>query len=138
MRREKMMVSVTGEVLTVMLSDSNLPEKTCEKVVRTFAQELHVRATGRELSNDEIEVFPAAILMQRVCEQCSERIVGPAYSCPVCHRCFCYRHRVPEKHGCRRDMTDRSKILEANPSKRISSSRSRRRPAAIISKVPCG
>lgn len=137
-RREKMVVSASGDGLTVILSDNNLPEKTCEKVVRLFVQELHMRVTGKHLSDDEIEVSPLAMLMHRVCEFCSERIIGPSYSCPVCRRCFCYEHRRPETHGCSRNKKNRGRVLQTNPSARVSSSRCGRRPVVVINKVPCG
>lgn len=136
---ERIFLSPENDSLTVMLSDANLPEESCEEVVRRFVQDIYEKAMGRSLSKNEIKVSGIAVLTHYCCEFCSGAITEFAYSCPVCGRCFCYAHRRPESHGCA-GLRSRTAQPESpvKVKERFSSSRSRGRPKVRISKVPCG
>ncbi len=134
---EKVMVSTRGDGLTLILSDGNMREESCEQVVRRFVQELHTKATGRALAEEEIKVSTVAFLPRYVCEFCSGQITDLPYTCPVCGRCFCYEHRRPETHGCERARATNKTCLSDD--RTLDSARSRKQgPTVLVRKVPCG
>jgi len=134
--RETMLVSVKADALTLVLPDGALKEDRCDELVRRFVGEIHMRATGTRLKDDEVEVSPVAALAHYACEFCSERVMGLPYTCPVCRRCFCYEHRRPETHGCSRQSRETGAGLPSSVTAYASTPG--RRPPVVIRKVPCG
>jgi hypothetical protein len=136
-KREKMLVSATGDGLSLTISDGNLRGDRCEELVRRFVRELYRKATGKVLAEKEIEVSSVAVLRHYACECCGERITGLPYSCSACGRCFCYDHRRPESHGCARCERSRGKSISRSGSARAAPQRGSK-PVVLIRKVPCG
>ncbi len=136
-RKEKVLVSADKEGLTVIVSDANLKEGSCERIVRNFAGLVYKEVTGEELREDEVDLSPFAMFRHTICEFCGEQTEGNSFTCPVCKRCFCYDHRSPESHGCNREKS-RGETVEFGSKASRSDSGKERRTTVAIRKIFCG
>lgn len=137
--REILRVSpIDDKSLHVVITDASLPPKKCEEIALEFAKTLYEKTTGEKIDDRMIHVEKVATLSERICEHCLQVIEGFPYVCKACGRTFCYDHRQPESHGCRRQ----PHIIEEANTQYTSSSpvegRSEEAPKIIIRRVPCG
>jgi len=137
--REILRVSpINDRSLHVVITDASLPPKKCEEIALEFAKTLYEKTTGEKIDDKLIHIERVATLSERICEHCLQVIEGLPYACKVCGRTFCYDHRQPESHGCRRQ----SHVIEETNTQYTSSSpvesQCREAPKIVLRRVPCG
>jgi|GEM_PF-5312464 len=126
----------------IVITDANLQREKCEEIAVDFAQRLYEKVTGKKIDRSMIRIERVATLAGKICEYCLQKIDEIPYTCKLCRRTFCYKHRRPETHGCGikpRGVEKGTPIAsESYSSLATEESESEHTPRIIVRRLPCG
>lgn len=131
-REVNLIIQKRQKVTRISIPDVRLEPGVCSKVAKEFSKKLYKESTGREASDDQIEVIEVGNLMPCSCETCSKPPSGLPSKCSVCGGYFCEEHRGD--HGCKREKSPPRKEINETPAENEAENQNQ----ILIKSVPCG
>ncbi|MCD6229759.1 MAG: AN1-type zinc finger domain-containing protein [Candidatus Diapherotrites archaeon] len=74
-------------------------DSECDQLAKDIIKDLYVMATGKHITDSQIQFMEPAPLNQSVCVECGEKTLHIHY-CPLCGNRYCSKHRSPVNHRC--------------------------------------
>ena len=132
--------AVSEDELLITVIDASLQTTQCDQIVLDLAKKLYERGTGKESSDEDIEIERVGVLAHAICQYCRSATGGLPYSCPHCGRAFCRSHVAPASHQCSVTISEHTGQPKTSPMHETETqSQARPHPPRItIGRVPCG
>jgi len=131
----RVFLSLQYDGLTITLAEPAHSEESCERILKKFVQEIYKRATDEELAERHIRLNTAGRLI--ICQECLTSI-SSFYQCGICGHTYCFEHRFPERHRCKKTKTDNVFKISLKATKRVDAANSKQPSKVIITRIPCG
>jgi len=130
-------IALQGDSLTITLANPEYNENTCKIIITDAVQTIYKKVTGRELSIRDVKIDTAGTLNEILCHQCMKSIpLSASYRCQVCGDIYCFTHRFPERHGCKREKSRETLKISSSSFAKTNSTNSRVK--VVITRIPCG